>query len=48
MKKINLSIKELKRYKVKFSVQKNIKFSITNKIANRLARAFKDFKILKF
>ena len=48
MKKINLSIKELKRYKVKFSVQKNIKFSNTNKIANRLARAFKNFKILKF
>ena len=46
--KINLSIKELKRYKVKFSVQKNIKFSNTNKIANRLARAFKNFKILKF
>ena len=40
--------KELKRYKVKFSVQKNIKFSVTNKIANRLARAFKNFKILKF
>ena len=48
MKKINLSIKELKRYKVKFSVQKNIKFSNTNKIANRLARAFKNFKTLKF
>ena len=48
MRKINLSIKTLKRYKVKFSVQKNIKFSITNKIANRLARAFKNFKVLKF
>ena len=47
-RKINLSIKTLKRYKVKFSVQKNIKFSTTNKIANRLARAFKNFKILKF
>jgi len=48
MRKINLSIKELKRYKVKFTVQKNIKFSITNKIANRLARPFKNFVMLKF
>ena len=45
MRKINLSIKTLKRYKVKFSANKNIKFSITNKIANRLV---KNFKILKF
>ena len=48
MRKINLSIKELKRYKVKFSVQKNLKFSMTKKIANVLSRAFKNFKILKF
>ena len=48
MKKINLSAKELKYYKVKFSVQKSIKFTITDKIANRLARPFKNFKALKF
>ena len=48
MKKINLSAKELKYYKVKFSVQKSIKFTMANKIANRLARPFKNFKALKF
>ena len=48
MKKINLAIKKLERYKVKFSVQKNIKFSNINKIANKLARAFRNFKVLKF
>ena len=48
MGKINLSIKELKRSKVKFSVQTNIQFSMTKKIANNLSRAFKNFKILKF
>ena len=48
MRKINLSIKELKPYKVKFSVQKNIKFSNIDKIANRFARAFKNLKVLKF
>ena len=48
MKKINLAIKELNPYKVKFSVQKNIKFSNIDKIANRFARAFKNLKVLKF
>ena len=48
MKKVNLAIKELKRYKVKFSVQKDMKFSNINKIANNLARAFRNFKVLKF
>ena len=48
MKKINLSIKQLKRYKVKFSVQKNIKFSNIEKVARKLAKAFKNYKVLKF
>ena len=48
MKKIKLAIKKLERYKVKFSVQKNIKFSNINKIANNLSRAFRNFKVLKF
>ena len=48
MRKINLSIKELKRYKLKFSVQKNIKFSNANKVARKLAKAFKNIKVLKF
>ena len=48
MKKINLSIKKLEPYKVKFSIQKGVKFSYSKKIANRLARAFKNLKILKF
>ena len=51
------SIKKFKRiglrssvsvYKTNFSITKNIKFSNTNKIANHLARAFKNFKVLKF
>ena len=70
MKKINLSIKELKPNKIgfrsavsiykekfsdkeitckpKFSVTKNITFANYGKIANNLAKAFKNFKILKF
>ena len=48
MKKINLSAKELRYYKVKFSVQKSIKFTIANKIANRIARPFRNLKALKF
>ena len=48
MKKMNLSTKELKYYKVKFSVQKSIKFTIANKIVNRLAGPFRNFKALKF
>lgn len=48
MKKTNKSIKNHEPYKVKFSVQKNIKFSNINKVANKLARAFKNVKTLKF
>ena len=48
MKKRNLRIKELKRYKAKFSVQKNIEFSNIEKVARKLSRAFKNFKALKF
>ena len=48
MKKINLSAKELRYYKVKFSEQKSIKFTIANKIVNRLAGPFRNFKTLKF
>ena len=47
-KKIGLYIKELRPYKVNFSIQKNINFSNTNKIANNLARPFKNLKVLKF
>ena len=47
-KKIGLYIKELRPYKVNFSIQKNINFSNINKIANNLARPFKNFKVLKF
>ena len=46
MKKINLSIKVPKHYKVKLSDQKNIIFSNTNKIANQLASAFNNEKTL--
>ena len=70
MKKINLSIKELKRNKIgfrsavsiykekfsdkeitfkpKFSVTKNITFANYGKIANNLAKAFNNIKVLKF
>ena len=48
MRKINLSIKKLKRYRLKFSVQKNIKFSNTTKVAKKLAKAFENIKVLKF
>ena len=48
MKKIGLRIKELKRYRAKFSVQKNISFSNANRIANKFAKAFENFKPLKF
>ena len=70
MRKINLSIKELKpnkigfrsslsiykekfsdreiTFKPNFSITKNISFTSYGKIANNLARAFKNFKILKF
>ena len=48
MKKIGLRIKELKRYRTKFSVQKNIEFSNIAKVARKLSRAFKNFKVLKF
>ena len=47
-KEIGLYIKELRPYKVNFSIQKNINFSNINKIANNLARPFKNFKVLKF
>ena len=43
-----LYIKELRPYKVNFSIQKNINFSNIDKIANNLARPFKNFKVLKF
>ena len=48
MKKINISIKEIKRSVASFSIQKNIKFSNIDKVANKLAKAFKNFKIIKF
>ena len=70
MKKINLSIKELKpnkigfrssvsiykekfsdreiTFKPKFSITKNITFTGYGKIANNLAKAFNNIKILKF
>ena len=41
MKKISLRIKQLKRYRVKFSTQKNIEFSNIEKVARKLAKAFK-------
>ena len=47
-KKVGLYIKELRPYKVNFSIQKNINFSNINKIANNLARPFMNFKVLKF
>ena len=47
-KKISLYIKELRPHKVNFSIQKNINFSNINKIANNLARPFKNLKVLKF
>ncbi len=40
--------KTIKAFRPKFSVQKNIAFSNTNKIVNKLARAFKNFKPFKF
>ena len=42
------SRKTSRGYRPKFSVQKNIAFSNTNKIVNKLARAFKNFKPFKF
>jgi len=70
MKKINLSIKELKpnkigfrsavsiykekfsdkeiTFKPKFSITKNITFANYGKIANNLAKAFNNIKVLKF
>ena len=70
MKKINLSIKELKpnklgfrsavsiykekfsdkemTFKPRFSITKKITFFIHQKIANKLAKAFKKLKPLKF
>ena len=70
MKKINLSIKELKpnkigfrsavsiykekfsdkeiTFKPKFSITKNITFANYGKIANSLAKAFNNIKVLKF
>ena len=38
----------IKAFRPKFSVQKKIAFSNTNKIVNELARAFKNFKPFKF
>ena len=35
-------------FKPKFSITKNITFTVYGKIANNLAKAFKNFKILKF
>ena len=40
--------KNIKAFRPKFSIQKNIAFSNTNKIVNKLARAFKNFKPFKF
>ena len=40
--------KTIKAFRPKFSIQKNIAFSNTNKIVNKLVRAFKNFKPFKF
>ena len=40
--------KTIKAFGPKFSIQKNIAFPNTNKIVNKLARAFKNFKPFKF
>ena len=40
--------KIIRGFRPKFSVQKNITFSNVNRIANKFARAFKNFKPLKF
>ena len=57
MKKGKSPIKKLKYvglhsdvsvYKTKFSITKNIRFSNTNRIANKFARVFKRLKPFKF
>ena len=45
--KEKFSVREM-TFKPKFSITKNITFSSYQKIANNLARAFKQFKPLKF
>jgi len=47
MKKIKDG-KTIKTFKPKFSIQKNIGFSNTNKIANNLAKSFKRLQPFKF
>ena len=46
--KIAKNGKTIKAFSPKFSIQKNIAFSNTNKIVNKLAKAFKNFKPFKF
>ena len=46
--KIVKSGKTIKAFRQKFSIQKNIAFFNTNKIVNKLTRAFKNFKPFKF
>ena len=42
------SRKTIRGYRLKFSVQQNISFSNANRIANKFAKAFDNFKPLKF
>ena len=42
------SRKTIRGYRPKFSAQKNISFSNANRIANKFAKAFENFKPLKF
>ena len=48
MKKINLSIKEPRRNPARFSVQKNITFSNSDKVARKLSKPFKNIKEIRF
>ena len=48
MKKISSSVKKLIRYKVKFPVQKNTKFSNIDKIGINLVRSLRNFTLFKF
>ena len=42
------SRKTIRGYRLKFSIQQNISFSNANRIANKFAKAFENFKPLKF
>ena len=40
--------KTIRGYRLKFSIQQNISFSNANRIANKFAKTFENFKLLKF